>query len=141
MKVILFVCVFLPLIATAQYKIEPLPVGLMFLSGASKGTADYLQFHYTKYNKFWNPDLSWKNKWKNGDRLQGEKFFGSSTIFVCFTDCWHLCNTINKYSCVGAIVLKIGGKKKPLKYYLYDFAVYSLAYSAGFVVTYEVILK
>ena len=32
---------------------------------------------------------SWKNKWKNGDEKQGEKFFGSSTIFVWLTDFFH----------------------------------------------------
>ena len=33
---------------------------------------------------------SWRNKWKNGDPKQGEKFPFSSTIFVMFTDRWHL---------------------------------------------------
>lgn len=32
----------------------------------------------------------WKNKWKNGDRAQGERFPGSSTFFVAYTDGWHL---------------------------------------------------
>lgn len=39
---------------------------------------------------FWNPSESWKNKWKNGDRSQGERFWGSSTVFVSLTDSWHL---------------------------------------------------
>lgn len=39
---------------------------------------------------FWDKSQSWKNKWKNGDASQGEKFPGSSTIFVSFTDAWHL---------------------------------------------------
>lgn len=39
---------------------------------------------------FWNPYKSWVNKWKNGDKSQGEKFFGSSTFLVMFTDGWHL---------------------------------------------------
>ena len=43
-----------------------------------------------KILQFINPKLSWKNKWKNGDYKQGEKFIGSSTIFVMFTDLWHL---------------------------------------------------
>ena len=30
------------------------------------------------------------NKWKNGDPKQGERFLGSSTIFVGLTDAWHL---------------------------------------------------
>jgi hypothetical protein len=41
-------------------------------------------------SEYWNPLLSWKRKWKNGDRAQGERFFGSSTIFVMFIDGIHL---------------------------------------------------
>jgi hypothetical protein len=45
-------------------------------------------------NKFFNPALSWQNKWKNGDRKQGELFFGSSTFLVWTTDAWHLFKTL-----------------------------------------------
>lgn len=42
-------------------------------------------------NQSWvNPSISWKNKWKNGDPAQGERFFGSSTFLVFVTDLWHL---------------------------------------------------
>jgi len=44
-----------------------------------------------KLLQFINPTLSWINKWKNNNYKQGEKFIGSSTIFVMFTDLWHLC--------------------------------------------------
>ena len=44
-----------------------------------------------KLLQFINPQQSWMNKWKNKDYKQGEKFIGSSTVFVMFTDLWHLC--------------------------------------------------
>ena len=44
----------------------------------------------TKINQFTDPALSWANKWKNGDKTQGERFFGSSTFLVWTTDAWHL---------------------------------------------------
>lgn len=45
---------------------------------------------FTKWDeKFWNPKVSYVNKWKNGDEKQGEKYLGSSTIFSLFTDGWH----------------------------------------------------
>ena len=44
-----------------------------------------------KLLQFINPKLSWTNKWKNNNYKQGEKFIGSSTVFVMFTDLWHLC--------------------------------------------------
>ena len=39
--------------------------------------------------KWWNPELSWPNKWKDGNRLHGEAFPLSSTAFVFTTDAWH----------------------------------------------------
>lgn len=39
---------------------------------------------------YWNPTVSWKNKWKDGDESHGEKFFGSSTFLSFLTDSWHL---------------------------------------------------
>ena len=124
-----------------QWKPQPLPLSLTYCAGAFKGTADYLQFHYSGQNTWLNPDLSWRNKWRNGDPSQGEKFPGSSTVFVCFTDGWHLCNAINKTAIIGAICLKIGAKKQPFKYYLLDFLTYSAAYSAGFWCTYELLSR
>jgi hypothetical protein len=72
---------------------------LTFLSlvGLFEGIMDKLQFHYNKSifknfknKQFWNPKISWKNKWKNGDKDKGEKFLFSSTLFVFTTDAWHL---------------------------------------------------
>jgi hypothetical protein len=43
---------------------------------------------------FWNESVAWRNKWKNGDQKQGERFFGSSTVFVFLTSGWHLIQEI-----------------------------------------------
>jgi hypothetical protein len=58
---------------------------------------DVLQFHYMrslfkdfKNNIFWDPEISWRNKYKKGDPKEGPKFNGSDTLFVGFTDGWHL---------------------------------------------------
>jgi len=57
---------------------------------------DTLQFHYgnscfskLKKQNWWNPSISWKNKYKNNNPDEGSKFFGSTTIFVWTTDAWH----------------------------------------------------
>ena len=82
-------------------------IGLVFIiiSTFSKSIMDKLQFHYDKSifknfknQQFWDGRISWKNKWKNGDKEQGEKFPGSSTIFVFSTDAWHLLINIFKLS-------------------------------------------
>lgn len=69
---------------------------ILILSAISKAVMDTCACCFTtsifknKNPLFWNYKISWKNKWKNGDPTQGEKFWGSSTIFVSFTDAWHL---------------------------------------------------
>lgn len=70
---------------------------LFILAGLCEAVMDKLQFHYDfsifrnmKNQLFWNPQLSWRNKYKNGDPLNGEKFFLSKSLFVGFTDAWHL---------------------------------------------------
>jgi hypothetical protein len=67
------------------------------LAGCCNSVMDTLAYHFatSKFSQFddqqfWNPELSWTNKWKNGDPAQGEKFFGSSTFLVSLTDGWHL---------------------------------------------------
>lgn len=49
--------------------------------------------------KFFNPDVSWVNKYKDDNPLEGEKFFGSTTFLVWLTDFWHLLKFI-KMNCV-----------------------------------------
>ena len=81
----------------------PTLIILVILSSVSKAIQDKLQFHYsssvfpklTKSENFWNPQFSWRNKYKNNDPKQGEKFYGSTTIFVSLTDGWHLFGLIS----------------------------------------------
>ena len=61
--------------------------------------------------RFWNnqlwvdPTYSWVNKWKwDGTRKIGEKFFGSTTIFVFVTDLWHLSKFFMLLFITGAVV-------------------------------------
>lgn len=71
---------------------------LCVLSGVSKAVMDKVNFHFKQsiFNsprfkeQFWNHEISHSNKWKNGDKRQGERFWKSSTWFVMFTDAWHL---------------------------------------------------
>jgi hypothetical protein len=78
---------------TLNILVAALAITIMAICNA---VMDKLQFHFgvsiwkDKNPLFWNPQLSWRNKWKNGDPEQGEKFPGSSSIFVSLTDAWHL---------------------------------------------------
>jgi len=76
-----------------------LAVLFIAISGISEAVMDKLQFHWSKtifainpnrYKPlFWNPELSWENKYKDTETLE-PKFIGSTTIFVFITDAWHL---------------------------------------------------
>ena len=68
----------------------------LFGIGATKGICDSLQFHYSssRYSSwntaFWNPEISWLNKYKDYPNSQDSAFLGSKTFFVALTDGWHL---------------------------------------------------
>jgi len=118
--------------------------GFVFVAGASKGFNETLMFHwkafrhsFPKANPEWfNPNISWRNKYKNGDSEAGAKFPLSTSVLVAFTDQYHLNNFINKAAWTSALVIKIGEKKKPFKQYLWDILYYTACHQAGFALTY-----
>jgi hypothetical protein len=118
--------------------------GLVFLAGAAKGFNETLLFHWKAFHqqfphasaRWYNPEKSWKNKYKNGVPAQGAKFPGSTNIFVMTTDQYHLNNFVIRAAWLTAIVIKFGDGKKPFKYYLKDLLYYSLCHQAGFYLTY-----
>jgi len=67
---------------------------LVGIAGYCEAIMDKLLFHYNnssfkfKPNQhFWNPAISWVNKYKQD--LKTPRFFGSTTLFVFMTDAWH----------------------------------------------------
>jgi hypothetical protein len=109
---------------------------LMALAGICKAVMDAVQFHYpfNPDNAFLNPAISWKNKYKNLDPKQGDKFLGSSTVFVAFTDFWHLMGMINSFLIVAAIVLysPITPIKIKVLSLLVDFLIIKIAHQSFF---------
>ena len=82
------------------------------LAGVAEAVMDKLQFHFDRSifanfrnKQWWDPINSWKNKWKNGDKTQGEKFWLSSTLFVFTTDAWHFFKFIRNISIFTTIFL------------------------------------
>ncbi|MEO7394305.1 MAG: hypothetical protein ABIU11_05135 [Chitinophagaceae bacterium] len=117
---------------------------LVFTAGASKGFNETLMFHWKAFRhsfpkanpKWFNPNVSWRNKYKDSNPNAGAKFPLSTTVLVMFTDQYHLNNFINKMSWSSAFVVKIGEGKKPLKQYILDFLYYNICHQAGFALTY-----
>ncbi len=87
-----------------------LSVVFTILSGICKAVMDLSEESKIKGNPlFWHKNKSWQNKWKNGDKTQGEKFWLSSTFFVAQTDAWHLFGVLFRisfavaYTCIGML--------------------------------------
>ena len=100
-----------------------LSVVFSVIAGISKAICDLSEENKLKFYKktFWVKSLSWQNKWKNGDKKQGEKFWLSSTFFVAQTDAWHLFGTIMFYSYWISFTISgfIIGYNFTNKYYLF----------------------
>ena len=117
---------------------------LIFTAGASKGFNETLKFHWKAFHqkvpkanpKWFNPEVSWKNKYKNADPNAGPKFPLSTSVLIAATDQYHLNNFINRVAWTSAIIIKIGEGKKPFKQYVFDFIYYSACHQAGFALTY-----
>ena len=88
-----------------------LSVVFSVIAGISKAIMDTSEEGLIKWNPlFWHKHKSSVNKWKNGDKAQGERHFGSSRWFVLFTDAWHLFGVLFRafyakvYICIGLLI-------------------------------------
>lgn len=74
------------------------------IAAISEAIMDTLAHHFkqsvfsTFNEQFWNPAVSGANKWKNGDKKQGEKFLFSSTLLVGITEAWHTFKMIRTFA-------------------------------------------
>jgi hypothetical protein len=96
-----------------------LSVIFFIIAGIAEGVMDTLQFHYQvskfkdfKNHLFWDPYHSWRNKYKNGNPEEGERFRFSTTLLVGFTDAWHFFKLLRNLSIFIAVftLLIFGGK-------------------------------
>jgi hypothetical protein len=90
---------------------------LVLISGLSKACMDKLLFHYQrsiftdfKNQQYWNPELSWRNKYKPGSMTE-PKFFLSKSLLVMFTDGFHTM----QFFCYNSLILGIGFMCYPLQ--------------------------
>ena len=98
--------------------IQPMVIksSLIFASGAFDATAEVVRINYSYFDKvfpgadpqFWDAKKSAKNKWKNGDSQQGERFFLSSTALVWTTDGYHLMRMMRNCTMIASLTINIG---------------------------------
>ncbi len=86
----------------------------MAVSGAADGVNQAIVHHeFGRTNKFWDYETSWKNKYRNID--EGDKrgaFFGSKSIFVAFTDGFHLTRFIDRTFTLTALCISASELKE-----------------------------
>lgn len=87
---------------------------LMTVSGAADGVNQAIIHHELgRGNQFWDYAKSWKNKYKNIDAGDDRAaFFGSKSIFVGFTDAFHLTRLIDRGCTLAAITVSAGELKQ-----------------------------
>ena len=112
---------------------------LVLVAGICNSIMDVLSFKFinsifAKGGNWINPLNSWKNKWKNGDPKQGERFLFSSTALVFLTDLWHLCKFIMLMClCLGIVFYK------PI-FGIWDFILFYCLFTFTFELFYSYIL-
>jgi hypothetical protein len=116
----------------------------VILASICNAIMDVCSFHYSnsifnKLNpKYWNPEISWKNKYIDCDPTKGMRkiFFGLLDYPVFLTDAWHLFKSLMIIFLVTAIVLY-----KPLFSQLIDFVSMGIMWNFTFNFFYNVIFK
>ena len=126
-------------------------IGISVLSGMAKAgkDANLHQRDLFPKNKYF--DINGDNKYKDGKRENGEKFLGSTTIFVAATDFVHAAD-ITSYALLGTGAALICSKtsnqswskygvKPPKWHYMLDSLIIGSAFELGFNITYNAIRK
>lgn len=112
------------------------------LAALCNAVMDVLQFHFHlsvfKYfnAQYWNPEISWMNKYVNNNPLMGLKKIMGITIPAVLTDAWHLFKSLMIGFLLFAIAL---AAQSPAE--LYHFVGYSITWNVVFLLFYKKILR
>lgn len=119
---------------------------LVFTAGLANGLHETIHYHFSAFQRvfpavkvqYWNPEHSWTNKYKNGDKAQGERFLFASTALVFLTDAKHLADLFRIYNAaVGFAILGYNATCPWMLFYLILAA--AVIMSAGFHLIYTLI--
>jgi hypothetical protein len=82
-------------------------ISAFFLASANSVRVSYRKSIFNKWfpskRKFFDESISWKNKFKKGDRNKGDKFLLSSTFLSFLTDFYNLAKFIAIVSLITSI--------------------------------------
>lgn len=126
---------------------------LIALGGMCYGLKETLTHHYGAFAArfphanplWWNPALSWQQKYEGGIQAQGPAFPGSTTVLVFLTDAYHLFSELERwFTRCGFVVLAFGMfdygllRIRPIPLLL-CMSIAWLVWSAGFHIVYTLI--
>lgn len=120
--------------------------GFGFVGGVARGIREVLIIDYRAFkakhpnsnDQFWNPKVSWTNKYADGDPNKGAKFPGARHLGVIVTDGYHLMPAIYMTCTTFGSVVATIGVKKPWWHYAINVASMTVGSWAGFHLTYHV---
>tara|TARA_B100000927_G_scaffold51349_1_gene38182 strand:- start:3919 stop:4317 length:399 start_codon:yes stop_codon:yes gene_type:complete len=130
-----------------------LSILFLAIAGMCNAIMDKINFHWdscvfkgSKLDWWANPAISYRNKWKNNsDSSDGERFPGSSTIFVWVTDLWHFAQSFMITFFILGILFYGDGI---INYFdnnwyniIFDFLILKAVFSFTFELFWSVILK
>jgi len=153
-KILILMMVLLPMVVVGQdrdfgwwinrYKYT---VPMAATAGFLDASAEVMSYNYTLFDKtwgiknddYWNPDLSYKNKWKNGDYRQGERFFLSSSALSWTVEGRKLVRMGQRLVKAGQIAIPLcAQERQPWWVYGVDFLVNFGVEAVAFEITNEV---
>ena len=110
---------------------------IMSIGGVCDGISEELLHHYSLVKQkfpnmndnFFNPQISWRNKYKDLDQSKGEAYLGSTNIFIAGTDGYHAFRGVKQTMWFGGLITFQKGKKfkHTLLQALISMAVYTTA--------------
>lgn len=120
---------------------------LLFLSGFCEGAMDTLQFHFhvsrfslSPQRYYWDPMISWRNKYLDNDPLLGPRFPFSTTFLVSLTDGWHTFKLLRNL-CIFTALPMVGFLASNLWALLLMAVAGRTVYGAGFWLAYYKVLR
>jgi len=116
-----------------------------FVAGVANGTHEALLWRYSSFKRnfpgandqYWNPEISWKNKYKNRDYGQGRAYPGSLTWLVWTTDGKHMLSMARAATEMTGAVLYVHVRRKHWTYFVSKGLILATCYGLGSWLTYE----
>lgn len=125
-----------------------LTISFIILGSGFNAVTDVLDHHYSdsvfsEYNEqYWNPAVSWTNKYIDGDKSQGRKqwhiIFFNLPIPVVWSDAWHLFKMLWIVMMLLAIAINLS---KEFWEKVYWFFLLGILWNAVFELFYSKILR